>query len=40
MVTILFEESGTLVDFWLYDLSWSYLVIRMIEIRNIEDIEK
>ncbi|MDI5887594.1 toll/interleukin-1 receptor domain-containing protein [Flavobacterium yafengii] len=40
MVNVLFQESGTLVDFWLYDLMWSYLVIRMIGLRNINEIEK
>ncbi|RKS92675.1 SEFIR domain-containing protein [Flavobacterium limicola] len=40
MITVLFQESGTLVDFWLYDLMWSYLVIRMIGLRNINEIEK
>lgn len=40
MVTVLFQDSGTLIDFWLYDLMWSYLVIRMIGKRNINEIEE
>lgn len=39
MVTVLFQESGILADFWLYDLAWSCLVIRMISTRNINEIE-
>lgn len=40
MITVLFQDSGTLIDFWLYDLMWSYLVIRMIGKRNISEIEE
>lgn len=36
-VGVYFKESDTLVDFWLYDLAWSYLVVRMISIRQKAD---
>lgn len=39
-VTVFFEESKKLVDFWLYDLGWSYLVIRIISIRPEESEEQ
>jgi hypothetical protein len=36
-VGVYFKESDTLVDFWLYDLVWNYLVVRMISIRQNEN---
>lgn len=33
-VSVYFKESKKVVDFWLYDLAWSYLVVRMISIRQ------
>lgn len=33
-VGVYFKESDVLVDFWLYDLAWSFLVVRMISIRQ------
>ena len=35
-VSVFFKESEKIVDFWLYDLAWSYLVVRMISIRQSE----
>ncbi|MBW1656885.1 SEFIR domain-containing protein [Flavobacterium quisquiliarum] len=39
MVTILFYESGILLDFWLYDLNWSNLVVRMISKRTLDEFK-
>lgn len=36
-VSVYFKDSKKLIDFWLYDLAWSYLVIRMIVIRQTEN---
>ena len=36
-VSVYFKDSGKIVDFWLYDLAWSYLVIRMISIRQSDN---
>lgn len=36
-VGVYFKESDVVVDFWLYDLAWSYLVVRMISIRQKEN---
>lgn len=33
-VSVYFKDSETVVDFWLYDLLWSYLVVRMISVRQ------
>lgn len=33
-VSVFFEQSETMIDFWLYDLCWSYFTIRMIIERN------
>jgi hypothetical protein len=38
-VTVFFEESKKLVDFWLYDLAWTYLVIRIIAVRKDDETE-
>lgn len=35
-VTVFFEDSKRIVDFWLYDLGWDYLVVRMISLRPEE----
>lgn len=36
-VSVYFKESEKVIDFWLYDLAWSYLVVRMISIRQTEN---
>lgn len=33
-VNVFFKDSKQIVDFWLYDLAWSYLVVRMISFRQ------
>lgn len=35
-VSVYFTESKKIVDFWLYDLAWSYLVVRMICLRQTD----
>lgn len=39
-VTVFFEESKILVDFWLYDLGQNNLVVRIISIRSEETEEE
>lgn len=35
-ITVVFEDSKKVVDFWLYDLAWDYFAIRMISLRPEE----
>jgi TIR domain len=40
MVTTIFPKSGKIIDFWFYDLGWSYMVIRAISQREMDDLGK
>ena len=40
MITTIFPESRKIIDFWFYDLGWSYMVIRAIHQREMDDLEK
>lgn len=36
-LSVYFKESKKIIDFWLYDLAWSFLVVRMISVRQDEN---